>query len=95
MNEDGDVPEKAAFCAEHGLLQYVVLKREPKEGLQRRRARTCAGFEGGALSGGWPGVAAHPRSRAFSTRRNLSRIMVSTGSQAGGLSSQTRCCRKP
>ena len=32
VNEDGDKPEKRAFCAEHGL-EYVVLKRLPKEGL--------------------------------------------------------------
>jgi cytidyltransferase-like protein len=43
VNEDGDVPEKAAFCAEHGL-EYVVLKREPKEGLQRRSSTALRGF---------------------------------------------------
>lgn len=43
VNEDGDVPEKAAFCAEHGL-EYVVLKREPKEGLQRRSSTELRGF---------------------------------------------------
>ena len=31
VNEDGDKPEKAEFCAKHGI-QYVVLKRVPKEG---------------------------------------------------------------
>lgn len=43
VNEDGDVPEKAAFCAERGL-RYVVLKREPKEGLQRRSSTELRGF---------------------------------------------------
>ena len=43
VNEDGDKPEKRAFCAEHGL-EYVVLKRAPKEGLPRRSAPTCEGF---------------------------------------------------
>ncbi|MCU0521863.1 MAG: adenylyltransferase/cytidyltransferase family protein, partial [Anaerolineae bacterium] len=43
VNEDGDVPEKAAFCAEHGL-EYVVLKRLPKEGLQRRSSTELRGF---------------------------------------------------
>lgn len=35
VNEDGDKPEKRAFCAEHGL-EYIVLKRTPKEGLPKR-----------------------------------------------------------
>ena len=43
VNEDGDVPEKAAFCAERGL-KYVVLKREPKEGLTRRSSTALRGF---------------------------------------------------
>ncbi len=43
VNEDGDVPEKAAFCVENGL-QYVVLKREPKEGLRRRSSTDLRGF---------------------------------------------------
>ncbi len=43
VNEDGDVPEKAAFCAENGL-EYVVLKRVPKEGLQRRSSTDLRGF---------------------------------------------------
>ncbi|MBN1246578.1 MAG: adenylyltransferase/cytidyltransferase family protein [Anaerolineae bacterium] len=43
VNEDGDVPEKAAFCTEHGL-EYVVLKREPKAGLQRRSSTELRGF---------------------------------------------------
>ena len=43
VNEDGDKPEKRAFCAEHGL-QYVVLKRRPKEGLPRRQSTDLRGF---------------------------------------------------
>ena len=43
VNEDGDVPEKRAYCAEHGL-QYVVLKRLPKEGLPRRESTKLRGF---------------------------------------------------
>jgi len=43
VNEDGDKPEKRAFCAEHGL-EYVVLKRLPKEGLQRRSSTNLRGF---------------------------------------------------
>lgn len=35
VNEDGDVPEKRDFCAKHNL-QYLVLKRKPKEGLPAR-----------------------------------------------------------
>ena len=43
VNEDGDVPEKRAFCAEHGL-EYVVLKRTPKAGLSRRSSTDLRGF---------------------------------------------------
>ena len=43
VNEDGDKPEKRAFCAEHGL-EYVVLKRTPKEGLPRRSSTDLRGF---------------------------------------------------
>ena len=43
VNDDGDVPEKAAFCAEHDL-DYVVLKRRPKEGLERRSSTALRGF---------------------------------------------------
>jgi len=43
VNEDGDVPEKRAFCKEHGI-QYVVLKRIPKEGLPRRLSTTLRKF---------------------------------------------------
>jgi cytidyltransferase-like protein len=43
VNEDGDKPEKQAFCAEHGL-EYVVLQRRPKEGLTRRSSTDLRGF---------------------------------------------------
>lgn len=43
VNEDGDVPEKRKFCEEHGL-EYVVLKRTPKEGLPRRESTRLRGF---------------------------------------------------
>jgi cytidyltransferase-like protein len=43
VNEDGDKPEKCSFCAEHGL-EYVVLKRTPKEGLERRSSTDLRGF---------------------------------------------------
>jgi cytidyltransferase-like protein len=43
VNEDGDVPEKRAFCREHGL-KYVVLKRTPKEGLKRRSSTDLRGL---------------------------------------------------
>ena len=43
VNEDGDQPEKRAFCEEHGL-EYVVLKRLPKEGLPRRQSTVLRGF---------------------------------------------------
>ncbi len=43
VNEDGDRPEKRAFCLEHGL-QYVVLKRTPKKGLPRRESTVLRGF---------------------------------------------------
>ena len=43
VNEDGDEPEKRAFCREHGI-QYVVLRRTPKEGLPRRESRDLRGF---------------------------------------------------
>ena len=43
VNEDGDVPEKRAFCAGHGL-EYVVLKRTPKAGLSRRSSTDLRGF---------------------------------------------------
>jgi cytidyltransferase-like protein len=43
VNEDGDKPEKQKFCKEHGL-EYVVLKRTPKDGLPRRESTTLRGF---------------------------------------------------
>jgi cytidyltransferase-like protein len=43
VNEDGDKPEKRAFSAEH-KLEYVVLKRLPKEGLQPRSSTHLRGF---------------------------------------------------
>jgi cytidyltransferase-like protein len=43
VNEDGDKPEKREFCATHGI-QYVVLKRTPKEGLPRRQSTDLRGF---------------------------------------------------
>ena len=43
VNEDGDKPEKRAFCAAHGL-EYVVLKRTPKEGLPRHSSTNLRGF---------------------------------------------------
>lgn len=43
VNEDGDVPEKRAFCELHGI-QYVVLKRTPKAGLPSRISTDLRGF---------------------------------------------------
>lgn len=43
VNEDGDRPEKRAFCEEHGI-EYRVLKRLPKEGLPRRQSTVLRGF---------------------------------------------------
>jgi cytidyltransferase-like protein len=43
VNEDGDKPEKEAFCREHGL-EYVVLKRIPAAGLPRRESTHLRGF---------------------------------------------------
>jgi cytidyltransferase-like protein len=43
VNEDGDKPEKRAFCAAHGL-EYVVLKRRPKPGLPARQSTDLRGF---------------------------------------------------
>ena len=43
VNEDGDVPEKRAFCKEYGI-EYVVLKRIPKEGLPIRQSTNLRGF---------------------------------------------------
>jgi cytidyltransferase-like protein len=43
VNEDGDKPEKREFCQNHGI-EYVVLKRVPKEGLTRRSSTDLRGF---------------------------------------------------
>jgi hypothetical protein len=43
VNEDGDKPEKRDYCREHGI-EYVVLKRLPKEGLPRRESTKLRGF---------------------------------------------------
>jgi len=43
VNEDGDVPEKRAFCQAHGLA-YIVLKRTPKDGLAKRSSTDLRGF---------------------------------------------------
>ncbi|HBX70761.1 MAG TPA: hypothetical protein DEH25_15615 [Chloroflexi bacterium] len=43
VNEDGDKPEKRAFCEQHGL-EYVVLKRRPAEGLPQRESTHLRGF---------------------------------------------------
>ena len=43
VNEDGDKPEKRLFCEARGI-QYVVLKRIPKEGLPRRQSTSFRGF---------------------------------------------------
>lgn len=43
VNEDGDKPEKRAFCEEHGI-EYVVLKRTPAEGLPRRSSSDLRGY---------------------------------------------------
>ncbi len=43
VNEDGDKAEKAAFCEAHGI-EYVVLKRLPKEGLPKRESTALRGF---------------------------------------------------
>jgi len=43
VNEDGDKPEKRRFCEERGI-EYVVLKRIPKEGLPKRESTLLRGF---------------------------------------------------
>ena len=43
VNEDGDRPEKRAFCAERGI-DYVVLERLPKDGLPSRQSTYLRGF---------------------------------------------------
>jgi cytidyltransferase-like protein len=43
VNEDGDKPDKRNFCKARGI-QYVVLKRTPKEGLPTRLSTDLRGF---------------------------------------------------
>ncbi len=43
VNEDGDKPIKRQYCREHGI-EYVVLKRLPKPGLQLRESTKLRGF---------------------------------------------------
>jgi cytidyltransferase-like protein len=43
VNEDGDKPEKRQFCLDHGI-EYVVLKRTPKQGLPRRQSTDLRGY---------------------------------------------------
>ncbi|MCI0498620.1 MAG: adenylyltransferase/cytidyltransferase family protein [Planctomycetales bacterium] len=43
VNEDGDQPAKREFCRRNGI-EYVVLKRRPKPGLQRRTSTHLRGF---------------------------------------------------
>jgi len=43
VNEDGDKPEKRDFCRQHGI-EYVVLRRVPKEGLARRSSTDLRGY---------------------------------------------------
>lgn len=43
VNEDGDRPEKRAFCDRLGI-EYRVLRRLPKEGLPRRESTLLRGF---------------------------------------------------
>jgi cytidyltransferase-like protein len=43
VNEDGDKPEKRAFCRAH-RIEYIVLKRIPKAGLPTRVSTELRGF---------------------------------------------------
>lgn len=43
VNEDGDVPEKRDYCRRKGI-EYVVLKRVPKPGLQSRTSTALRGY---------------------------------------------------
>lgn len=43
VNEDGDRPEKRAFCESRGI-EYRVLRRLPREGLPRRQSTDLRGF---------------------------------------------------
>lgn len=43
VNEDGDKPDKVAWCQKAGV-EYRVLKRLPKAGLERRQSTALRGF---------------------------------------------------
>jgi cytidyltransferase-like protein len=43
VNDDGDLPEKRAFCERHGI-DYRVLKRVPKQGLPARTSTQLRKF---------------------------------------------------
>jgi cytidyltransferase-like protein len=43
VNEDGHREEKRAYCEEHGI-EYLVLKRTPKDGLKKRSSTDLRGF---------------------------------------------------
>lgn len=43
VNEDGDKPVKRQYCEENGI-EYVILKRLPKEGLPLRESTNLRGF---------------------------------------------------
>jgi cytidyltransferase-like protein len=43
VNEDGDKSEKREYCGENGI-EYIVLKRVPKEGLPRRSSTDLRGY---------------------------------------------------
>jgi hypothetical protein len=43
VNEDGDQPEKRAFCRARGI-EYVVLERKPKDGLPGRQSTDLRGY---------------------------------------------------
>jgi cytidyltransferase-like protein len=43
VNEDGDKPEKREYCERNGI-EYIVLKRTPKEGLPRRSSTDLRGY---------------------------------------------------
>jgi cytidyltransferase-like protein len=43
VNEDGDKPEKSEYCQAHSI-EYLVLKRAPKTGLNARSSTDLRGF---------------------------------------------------
>lgn len=43
VNEEGDKPEKRAYCQAQGI-QYVVLRRTPRKGLPRRQSTDLRGY---------------------------------------------------